>query len=93
MCDTCNPGYLWKWNKKCNACTKIKNTEKIKHKEKINKARCDVCYEMKPLNKWYDDEFFICNKCIACEYCNKIDDKIQKELDINEITNCCANCT
>ena len=59
---------------------------------KIKKETCDLCYSKRPINKWYSEEFFICNKCASCEHCNKLDDKIKRELDINEITQICENC-
>uniref|UniRef100_A0A6C0JLF8 Uncharacterized protein n=1 Tax=viral metagenome TaxID=1070528 RepID=A0A6C0JLF8_9ZZZZ len=60
---------------------------------KIKKETCDLCHSKRPINKWYSDEFFICNKCASCEHCNKLDDKIKRELDINEITQICQACT
>ena len=86
MCDSCKPGYMWAWNKKCETCAPPQK------KKLIDKALCDICYQMKPKNKWYDEEFFMCNKCVACEHCNTIDDKIKQELDMNEISTCCAKC-
>ena len=59
---------------------------------KIKKETCDLCHSKRPINKWYSDEFFICNKCASCEHCNKFDDKIKRELDINEITQICGSC-
>lgn len=62
-------------------------------KIKTTRETCDLCYTKRPINKWYSDEFFICNQCAACEFCNKIDDKIKCELDINEITQICKSCS
>ena len=59
----------------------------------IIKETCDLCFLKRPINKWYSDDFFICNKCAACEHCNILDDKIKRELDINEITQICRSCT
>jgi hypothetical protein len=70
--------------------TQAKQTQSQDHK--IKKETCDLCYTKRPINKWYSEEFFICNKCASCEHCNKLDDKIKRELDINEITQICENC-
>jgi hypothetical protein len=59
----------------------------------IKKETCDLCFLKRPINKWYSDDFFICNKCASCEHCNTLDDKIKRELDINEITQICKSCT
>jgi hypothetical protein len=59
----------------------------------VKKETCDLCYLKRPINKWFSDEFFICNKCASCEHCNKLDDKIKCELDINEITQICESCS
>jgi hypothetical protein len=67
-------------------------TPKIK-KIETKRETCDLCYTKRPINKWYSDEFFICNQCAACEFCNKIDDKIKCELDVNEITQICKSCS
>ena len=64
-----------------------------KHLKPIKKQTCDLCYLKCPVNKWFSDEFFICNKCASCEHCNKLDDKIKCELDINEITQICESCS
>ena len=72
--------------------TKVLDTKKL-NTDKIQKETCDLCYSKRPINKWYSDEFFICNKCASCEHCNKLDDKIKRELDINEITQICGSCT
>lgn len=63
------------------------------HLKPIKKETCDLCYLKCPVNKWFSDEFFICNKCASCEHCNKLDDKIKCELDINEITQICESCS
>ena len=69
--------------------TKVLDTKTPKP---IQRETCDLCHSKRPINKWYSDEFFICNKCASCEHCNKLDDKIKRELDINEITQICENC-
>ena len=58
----------------------------------VKKETCDLCFLKRPINKWYSDDFFICTKCASCEHCNKLDDKIKCELDINEITQICKSC-
>ncbi len=83
--------FLWPKAKQ----TQVLNANKTQeHNPKIvKKETCDLCHSKRPINKWYSDEFFICNKCASCEHCNKLDDKIKRELDINEITQICQACT
>jgi hypothetical protein len=69
------------------------NTGTINTNKPVQKETCDLCHSKRPINKWYSDEFFICNKCASCEHCHKLDDKIKRELDINEITQICESCT
>ena len=69
----------------------------VQQKPQVHKTvkteTCDLCYLKRPVNKWFSDEFFICNKCASCAHCNKLDDKIKCELDINEITQICKSCS
>lgn len=82
--------FLWpKANQTQVLQTQVLQTPKLKP---IQKETCDLCFLKKPINKWYSENFFICNKCASCEHCNKFDDKIKRELDINEITQICGSC-
>jgi len=78
--------YLWP---KANQTQALKTQAQAKP---VKKETCDLCFLKCPINKWYSDDFFICNKCASCEHCNTLDDKIKCELDINEITQCCKRC-
>ena len=87
--------YLWpKINQTQALKTQALKTQALKTQTKpIIKETCDLCFLKRPINKWYSDDFFICNKCASCEHCNTLDDKIKRELDINEITQICKSCT
>jgi hypothetical protein len=95
------PQYLWppmtqaqaKTQSQAQAKTQaIKTQSQAQAKTQAIKETCDLCFLKCPINKWYSDDFFICNKCASCEHCNVLDDKIKRELDINEITQCCKRC-
>ena len=87
MCKCTTSMLFWIYGCTCPILKKDKNKNKNKEKE-----TCDVCFLKKNKNKWYSDDFFICNECASCVMCNTLDMKIKCELDVHEITNLCKKC-